>query len=169
MTSERMEETFKGDPADTRTGKFPLVSMGGRADTSSVRRRGMRTPIGASGNFCKEDIPQFHPSQVWLRLSQIKTNKATVAGYFPAKLIKPITDIINISISRGEYPQIYKFEICTPVPKAYPTQSTSQLRNISSLFNFDKITESLLSELIILDMKSKMDPSQYGNQGGISI
>ena len=83
--------------------------------------------------FCKEDIPQFHPSQVWLRLSQIKTNKATVAGDFPAKLIKmfaayiaePLTDIINSSIRRGEYPQIYKFEVCTPVPKAYPTQSTS--------------------------------------------
>ena len=49
MTSERLEEMFKGDSADTCGGKFPLVSMGGRADTSSVRRRGARTPIGASG------------------------------------------------------------------------------------------------------------------------
>ena len=49
MTSERLGEMFKGDSADMCAGKFPLVSMGGRADTSSVRRRGARTPIGASG------------------------------------------------------------------------------------------------------------------------
>ena len=55
MTSERLGEMFKGDSADTCGGKFPLVSMGGRADTSSVRRRGARTPIGASGiiTLCK--------------------------------------------------------------------------------------------------------------------
>ena len=42
---------FEGDSADMCAGKFPLVSMGGRVDPSSVRRRGVRTPIGASGNF----------------------------------------------------------------------------------------------------------------------
>ena len=49
MTSERLGEMFKGDSADTCAGKFPLVSMGGRTNPSSVRRRGARTPIGASG------------------------------------------------------------------------------------------------------------------------
>ena len=46
---------FKGDSADTCAEKFPLVSMGGRADTSSVHRRGARTPIGASGNLKRVD------------------------------------------------------------------------------------------------------------------
>ena len=50
MTSERLGEMFKGDSADTCAGKFQLVSMGGRADTSNERRREARTPIGASGN-----------------------------------------------------------------------------------------------------------------------
>jgi hypothetical protein len=31
MTSEGLEEVFKSDSADTCAGKFPLVSMGGRA------------------------------------------------------------------------------------------------------------------------------------------
>ena len=53
MTSERLGEMFKGDSADMCAGKFPLVSMGGRADMSSVRRRGARTPIGTSGNLLK--------------------------------------------------------------------------------------------------------------------
>jgi hypothetical protein len=32
MTSEGLGEVFKGDSADTYGGKFPLVSMGGRAN-----------------------------------------------------------------------------------------------------------------------------------------
>ena len=51
MTSERWGEMFKGDSADTCAEKFPLVSMVGRADTSSVHRQGARIPIGASGNL----------------------------------------------------------------------------------------------------------------------
>ena len=51
MTSERLGEMFKGDSADTCAEKFPLISMGGRADQSGVRRWGARTPIGARGNL----------------------------------------------------------------------------------------------------------------------
>ena len=99
--------------------------------------------------FSKDDIPQFQPSQVWLLLSQIKTNKATVPGDFPARLMKqfaayladPFTDIVNTSIRRGEYPQIYKFEVCTPVSKCYPPKDTSQIRNISGLYMQNLLNE----------------------------
>ena len=37
------------------------------------------------------------------------------------------------------------------------------------MFNFDKVIEKLLAELMISDMAEKWDPSQYGNQKGISI
>ena len=127
--------------------------------------------------FSAEDVPQFDAARVWLLLSKINTNKATVPGDFPPKLIKifaaylaePLTDVINTSIRRGEYPDIYKFEISTPVPKNHPPETTSDMRNISGLLTFDKIFESLLSELIISDMKPNLDPAQYGNQPGISI
>ena len=84
--------------------------------------------------FAIKDVPQFHPAHVWDMLTMIKTNKAMVPGDFPAKLIKhfaaylaePLTDILNTSIRRGEYPKVYKFEASTPVPKAYPTLLTSQ-------------------------------------------
>jgi hypothetical protein len=49
MTSEGLGEMFESDSADMCGGKFSLVSMGGRADPLSMRRRGARTPIGASG------------------------------------------------------------------------------------------------------------------------
>ena len=64
---------------------------------------------------------------------------------------------------------MYKFEVSTPVPKVHPTLNTTQLRNISGLFNFDKIIEKLLAGLMISDMEAKLDPSQFGNQKGTSI
>ena len=60
--------------------------------------------------FTEEEIPVFSPAQVWQILTQLKTNKATVPGDFPAKLTKifaaylaeSFADIIN-SIRRGKY------------------------------------------------------------------
>ena len=128
-------------------------------------------------HFTQDQIPQFHPSQVWLHLTKLKTNKSTVRGDLPTKLIKefaayladPFTDIINTSLRRGEYPQIYKYEIYTPVPKVFPPEKVEQMRNISGLLTFDKVMENMISELMISDMKAKTDPSQYGNEKGTSI
>ena len=54
-------DRFEGHSADTGAGKFPLVSMGGRAEGLAWTDPGARTPIGASGNFFKfSDI--FYPS-----------------------------------------------------------------------------------------------------------
>ena len=51
MTSEGLGEIFEGDSADMCAGKFPLVSMGGRAEGLACTDPGARTPIGASGNL----------------------------------------------------------------------------------------------------------------------
>ena len=128
-------------------------------------------------SFEESSIPQFHPSEVWLALSRIDANKATCPGDFPARLIKlfaayitePLTHIFNVSLKSGKYPKVYKFEICTPVPKVHPTEKVSQLHNISGLLNFDKIFEKLIAQLMISDMDSFMDPAQYGNKKGVSI
>jgi hypothetical protein len=88
---------------------------------------------------------------------------------FAAYLAEPLADIIKTSIGQGEYPNLYKIEVSTPVPNEYPPRSTSEIRNISGLINFDKITEILLAEIMISEMKPTMDPSQYGNQKGVSI
>ena len=128
-------------------------------------------------SFTPGQVLQVHPSQVWLHLSKIKTNKATVKGDLPAKLIKeyaayladPFTDIVNSSLKRGEYPQIYKYEISTPVPKVFPPEKVEQMRNISGLLNFDKVMEKMISEVMIEDMKTQTDPAQFGNEKGTSI
>ena len=120
----------------------------------------------------EKDIPQFEPVQVWMLLSQLTTNQSTVKGDLPAKIFKefaahiaePLAHVINTSLIQGEYPQIYKFEVCTPVPKKYPVKSIEQMRNISGLLTCDKIFEKLLSEIIINDMQDKADVSQFGNK-----
>ena len=50
MTSEGLGEMFEGDSADMCAGKFPLVSMGGRAEGLACADPGVWIPIGASGN-----------------------------------------------------------------------------------------------------------------------
>ena len=44
MTSEGLGEMFEGDSADPCGGKFPLVSMGGRAEGLACADPGARTP-----------------------------------------------------------------------------------------------------------------------------
>ena len=125
----------------------------------------------------EKDIPQFEPVQVWILLSQLTTNKSTVKGDLPAKIFKefaahiaePLAHVFNTSLIQGEYPQIYKFEVCTPVHKKYPVKSIEQMQNISGLLTCDKIFEKLLSEIIINDMQDKADVSQFGNKKQVSI
>ena len=49
MTSEGLWEMFEGDSADMCAGKFPLMSMGGRAEGLACADPGVRTPIGVNG------------------------------------------------------------------------------------------------------------------------
>ena len=80
-----------------------------------------------------------------------------------------MTHIINSSISSGIWPDSWKIESVTPVPKVHPPKFLKDLRNISGLVTFNKIQEKLISELILSDMKTALDPSQYANQSGVSL
>jgi hypothetical protein len=51
MTSKGLGEMFEGDSADMCAEKFPLVSMGGRAEGLACADLVARTPICTSGNF----------------------------------------------------------------------------------------------------------------------
>ena len=80
MTSERLGEMFKGDSADTCAGKFPLTSMGGRAEGLACADPGARTPIGTSGNFparVSAELPSNispNPSEVISKVSEVYDN-----------------------------------------------------------------------------------------------
>ena len=109
--------------------------------------------------------PLLEQHEVYEYLKHIKTNTATVKDDVPAKLIKecafelsfPLTNLINSCILDGIYPNIYKIEIVTPVPKVYPTNTVNELRKISGLKNFSKIMEKIISVWMISDMSIKRD------------
>ena len=107
----------------------------------------------------------------------MKTNKATVKGDIPSKILKefagplsiPVANIINTGIVSGKWPKIYKRETITPVPKEFPPTSMDLLRPIANLLNLDKIMEKIVCEMVISDMKEKMDLKQFGNQPHLGI
>ena len=107
----------------------------------------------------------------------MKTNRAVPPGDIPPNLIKlfakelatPLCHIINSSIRDGVWGKIYKSESVTPIPKVYPPQTIDDLRNISGLLTFDKIAEKMIAELIISDMRNKLDPAQFANQKDLSL
>jgi len=113
--------------------------------------------------FSENDIPQFSVEEVENVMQEIDPKKSNVIGDIPAKILKkfarnfalPVSNVINSSIREGVWPEMYKLEIVTPVPK--------------QLLNLNKITEKLMTRLIMSDMKQNLDPSQYANQKGISI
>ena len=70
MTSEGLGEMFEGDSADMCAGKFPLVSMGGRAEGLACADPGARTPIGASGNSTDANSPGWRMGEGGLNFSK---------------------------------------------------------------------------------------------------
>ena len=132
----------------------------------------LNIPCGQEGS-----VPIFSPLQVLNQLLKLKNKKSTAPNDIPAIIIKeyseffcvPLSHILNSCIARGEYPRIWKVESQVPIPKEYPVMNIENLRNISILKNFSKVAETMLSSIMISDMKDKMDKSQYGNCKGVSV
>ena len=57
----------------------------------------------------------------------------------------------------------------TPVPKVHPPPTVNELRKISGLKNLSKMAEKIFGKFLISDMSEKRDPSQFGNEKGVSV
>ena len=88
---------------------------------------------------------------------------------FAEELAIPLANVINESLIQGVYSKIWKIETVTPVPKVYPAENLSQLRKISGLVKFSKVTDKMLAEYLAEDMVRTRDSSQYGNEKGLAI
>ena len=135
-----------------------------------------------------EDFPQFSvpsnfrppkvgPAKVEKIINSMNKKAAGVPGDVPMRLIgefsyelsKPVAHLINSCFTQGIYPNLWKMEFVTPVPKIYPPEKISDLRKISGLLNLSKITDKIITEFITEDMESSRDKSQYGNKKKVSI
>ena len=107
----------------------------------------------------------------------MKKKASTVTGDIPwrlileysVELVSPLCIIYNSATLDGVWPDIWKVVYVTHDQKVYPPNSTDDLRKISGTTNLSKILEALISDYIIEDMKSSMDPSQFGYTKGLSI
>ena len=139
----------------------------------------------------KEDFPDYfngsthlepsslfiQPSKVSEVLKSINKNAATVNNDIPIKLFiefstelsLPITHIMNSMFEQQVYPQLWKKETITPVPKINGTVTAlKELCLVSGLLSCAKIADKILSEYILSDMGIRFDRQQYGNQKGMS-
>ena len=120
--------------------------------------------------------PNVEPLQVYKAIQQMNKKAATVPNDIPMKLIDefsveisfPLAHIISCCLSQGIYPDVWKLESVTPVPKIFPPEQMKDLRRISGLPNFAKITDKLIGGMIIEDMAATRDKSQYGNEKHVS-
>ena len=119
-------------------------------------------------------IPNLTCAFVETYIKNIKTKPSTPPGDIPAHIVKryssypskPLTHILNTCLTRGEWPNLWKIEAITPIPKVIPPLKMSKLRPISVLKYFNKIAEKIFSDMMIEDMKEKMDISQFGKSEG---
>ena len=64
---------------------------------------------------------------------------------------------MSFCIKSGLYPDLWKVEMVTPVPKVHPPEKLEDLRKISWLINCSKVTDKLIVELVMEDMKPTLD------------
>ena len=121
--------------------------------------------------------PKISVSKVSKIIRGMNKKASAVPGNLPMRVIaefsdelsNPLAHLINTCFQQGIYPNIWKVEYVSPVPKIFPPERLKDLRKISGLLNFSKITDKALAEYIADDMQYMRDQSQYGNQKKISI
>ena len=131
-------------------------------------------PDFRSEQFCPPVIEPFH---VYKAILTMNKKAAAAPGDIPMRLIKefsvelatPLAHLYNECLIQGQYPDIYKSESVTPVPKYYPPEQLKDLRKISGLLNCAKLFDKLIGGFLISDMAPKRDPAQYGNEKKLSI
>ena len=121
--------------------------------------------------------PKISPAKIEKIIKTMNKKSAGVPGDIPMKLLsefsfelsRPIAHIVNSCLAEGVYPDIWKLEYVTPVPKVHPPEKLTDLRRISGLLNLSKITDKIIAEIITEDMEFTRDRSQYGNVKKISL
>ena len=135
-------------------------------------------PVDCSSLPCYrpvEEPPKVDEFMVYEKIKQLKNTKSTfnidlpnkVRQEFAVELALPLTDIITSCLEEGLYPQLWKYEYVSPVPKVSHPKSVKDLRKISSTSDYSKVFESILKDWIMDDIAPNIDISQFGGQKGM--
>ena len=121
-------------------------------------------------------VPVVEPRKIHETIRRMNKRAAVVQNDVPMKVISefsvelafPLSHIFNCCLKTGTYPDIWKIEAVTPVPKVFPPEQLKDLRKISGLLNIAKIMDKIVAEFLVSDMSSTRDLSQYGNEKNLS-
>ena len=119
--------------------------------------------------------PQVNKYEVCEKLSKLNKTKSTLPIDIPSKLrqevypflSEPLSNIINNCLSQQIYPQLWKNEWVTPVPKVPEPKNIKDRRKISGTSDYNKVMESFLKDWILEDIHENLDISQYGGKKGV--
>ena len=122
-------------------------------------------------------LPDLHPWHIMHIINKSRSGSSSIYGDIPIKLIKeysvfladPLCDIWRRALGWGEFPEIWKKEIVTPIPKILPPGKMSNFRKIVGTFSVSKCFEKYICDIIVSDMKLYSDKSQYGGRKKLSI
>ena len=168
ISIESIKEFTADEQAELIANSFAAISQ----EFDALKKDDIEVPT-----FSEKDVPIVTEAEVSEIISKMDPSKSTIDGDVPAKVLKnfsdslakPVTNVINAAIKQGCWPDILKLEMVTPVPKKFPPKTIEEMRNISGLLNMDKIAETVISRMMISDMRKHLDPSQFANQKGLSI
>ena len=101
-------------------------------------------------SFEENSIPQFSQENVKSVLRELNVKKSVPLGDIPTVIFKkfsnelapPVTDVINQAIIKGVWPDIFKTEFITPIPKVFPPKKLKNLRSKSGLMTIIKVFEN---------------------------
>ena len=88
---------------------------------------------------------------------------------FYVELVSPVTQIFNAITKSQGYPDQWKIEYGTPIPKQLPVQNEADLRIISKTPFLSKFYESFIVDWLLSYIRPFLDPNQCGGMKGISI
>ena len=113
-------------------------------------------------------LPDITPADATKLLKRAKKTDSSVRGdpmphlvrEFPEAFAEPVADILNAISRASEWPEKWKTEYLTIIPKNPNPASLAECRNISCTSSFSKLLENRL--LLKLREELVPDPGQYG-------
>ncbi|XP_072039464.1 uncharacterized protein [Amphiura filiformis] len=118
-----------------------------------------------------EPPPRVQTWEIYDDLSKLSASKAGGPDNIPPKLLKefayelsrPVTNIINASLSQSKVPTQWKEANIIPIPKQTPP-SIDKLRPVSLTSCLAKVAEGRVCKWITDQIQPNIDSRQYGNQ-----
>ena len=126
--------------------------------------------------FSDDSLPLLTENDVAEALRKIKIPKGLHADDPPRRLLleypsifaAPLVHIFNNCLQSGVWPSQWKKEVTNLITKRTPVRSTDDYRPIAITLIFAKVLESLVRDVLLLDIDGKLPKMQFGGIKGVS-